>query len=156
MEIAHSLAAFAVYGLIMTPRGIPLLEDQTKPKPRYWKLIGGKGKGGWDPIRVLINKTSEKTGIVIQSEEITMISSVEQARNLADGGTLTHWMHFCVVNIRWAPLHIRFRRSRGEVVRYFSVEQLAPGEAWVLPSHWEFVRTQLFTDGAGSRPLVAS
>ncbi len=65
--MAHDKTAnWAVSVLISGPEEmVPLVLDETKPYPHFWKLPGGKSESGETPEQTAVRETMEEVGLTI-------------------------------------------------------------------------------------------
>jgi len=113
--------------LILTPHGIPLVRDPTKPAPLFWKLPGGHGESGEDARACAIREVKEETGLVIKTlEELEVIEKSDH--------TLT------VFKTHLASLtELLERGNDGEEVRVFTPSEIARMQDF-LPNHHAAIR----------------
>jgi len=110
--------AFAVAVLTLSQEGVPLVYDESKPYPIYWKLPGGKGKDtdrhAKDAAR---RELEEETGLRLPLEDFVPIFSEDRGNH---GFTL-----FGVrVSQDLKELGLVKRGNEGERVGVFSFDEL--------------------------------
>lgn len=67
--------SYAVAVLVVTPTGIPLVRDPTKPKPLYWKLPGGRSEGNESAKEAAKREIKEEIGVKLRDEELERVYS---------------------------------------------------------------------------------
>ena len=67
------MSEFAAIVLILTPAGVPLVQDPQKPAPHYWKLPGGTGKTSETPKQCVIRETREETGVILSISDLKFL-----------------------------------------------------------------------------------
>lgn len=121
----------AVLIIVVSPQGIPLVRDETKPKPRYWKLPGGKVEPGETHMAAAHRELKEETGLVVEEGEIKMIDYISKPTHV-----LTVF-HAELPTLR----EIASRGIEGEEVEIFSLDgvrrlsDLLPAHRKILESN---------------------
>ncbi len=73
-----SNSRYAVAALIISPQGIPLVQDPKKPKPYYWKLPGGRSETQETAQQTAIREIKEETGLCLKPEDIELVYEEER------------------------------------------------------------------------------
>ena len=76
--------AHAVSVIVITPDGIPLIQDIYKPKPHFWKFPGGRQEGSETPEVTAQRELAEEVGIELDLEQLELL--YQETRPGRDGG----------------------------------------------------------------------
>lgn len=68
--------------LIVTPDGIPLVRDPSKPDPLFWKLPGGHGKAGEDARACAVREVREETGIDLSNAAMETVAEIDRGNHI--------------------------------------------------------------------------
>ncbi|MBI4118340.1 MAG: NUDIX domain-containing protein [Parcubacteria group bacterium] len=119
--------------LLFTRHGIPLLKDETKPAPHYWKLPGGKGgPGNETPQGIAIRKIKEKVGISLSAGDLTLVQSQDRG---------DHDFSFFVARPH-RETKPKNRGEGGEIIELFDPQEILDiGD--LFPNHRSLVQGQL-------------
>ena len=115
--------------LIVSPQGIPLVRDPSKPSPLFWKLPGGHGEAGEDARMCAIREIKEETGIDLNGAELTELEVMDRG---------THTLTIFRVDLP-SLSGISQRGNEGEEVRVFSPPEIFFMKNF-MPNHFVVIR----------------
>lgn len=115
--------------LIVSPQGIPLVRDPSKPSPVFWKLPGGHGEAGEDARMCAVREIREETGILLDGAELIELDVMDRG---------THTLTFFQANIPSLSGIIQ-QGNEGEEVRVFSPSEIFLMENF-MPNHFTVIR----------------
>jgi len=129
-----SKTGIAAVVLIVTPLGIPLVRDPSKPSPIFWKLPGGHGEAGEDARMCAIREAKEETGLDLSDSELKEIDVM-----FKDSHTLT------IFQTEIASLNgLQKQGNEGEEVRVFSPSEVLFMDDF-MPNHYSAISHILFS-----------
>ena len=130
------MSGHVVAVLVLSPEGVPLVYDEGKPRPVFWKLPGGKSEAGETPEETAIRELEEETGIRVSPGTLKVVSSRDKK---------THMFYFFCGELTSLP-SINKRGNEGERVAVFLVEEILSMVDF-FPPHYEYVRGELTKRG---------
>lgn len=117
--------------LIVTPQGIPLVQDPKKSR-RLWKLPGGRSRPGELPTAVAVREIREEIGVELEPTQLKVLAHRDKG---------THWHTIFMVELPSLPPLKQFG-DEGEEIRVFMPEELRTAND-ILPSHAEVMLSAL-------------
>jgi len=107
----------AVFCLLETPFGIPLVMDPSRNDPK-WKFPGGKNYG-----RGPQSETAKDAMVRELSEELGLVIQTDQLEFLAFEGRSTHNYYVYTVNTE-DMRGLKQRGDSGELIKFFTLEEI--------------------------------
>ena len=110
--------AFAVAILVLSPEGVPLVYDESKPLPIFWKLPGGKGKDTDRHAKDAAQRElEEETGVCVPVDDLVPLFSENRGNH-----------NFTLFGVKVSKglneLGLKKRGNEGERVGVFKCDQL--------------------------------
>lgn len=121
--------------MVLTPKGVPMVKDPTKPLPQFWKLPGGKGELGEDGRMCAARELEGETGIVVDEDDLREIQPEE------DRGDHV-FSAFCI-QLPQVPKGILETGDEGEEVRIFRPAEIRKMRGEILRYHLGLINRTL-------------
>lgn len=118
--------------MVVTPKGIVVVREPTKPKPIYWKLPGGMSEEGETPLQTAVRELAGETGVRVSPEKFNQIYKRDKGR---------HDYYLFRVDLDFVPELARVGHE-GEEPAIMTPQEILGGNNF-LPPQLEIIRPHL-------------